>query len=56
VAAIKSAIDNLQQASYALSKHMYDSAQQPSGGPAESAGKPSASGDDVIDAEFEKKS
>ena len=56
VAAIRSAIDNLQQASYALSKHMYESSQPAEGGgaPPESAAK-DAGGDDVIDAEFEKK-
>jgi molecular chaperone DnaK len=56
VAAIKSAVDNLQQASYALSKHMYDSAQPPGGAAPEAAGGAAAGGDDVIDAEFEKKS
>jgi molecular chaperone DnaK len=58
VAAINSAVENLEQATHALSKHMYEAAQaaQASGGgnPSESSG--GGGGDDnVIDAEFEKK-
>ena len=56
-AAIKSAIENLEQATHALSKHMYESAS--AGGteaPSETAGAPAGDGDDdVIDAEFETK-
>jgi molecular chaperone DnaK len=55
VAAIKSAIDNLQQASYALSKHVYESAQTQGGGAPDGGAGPQPGGDDVIDAEFEKK-
>jgi molecular chaperone DnaK len=58
VAAINSAAENLEQATHALSKHMYES-QQAAGGAA-SGGAPengqAAGGDEnVIDAEFEKK-
>ncbi len=57
-AAIEQAVGELEQATHALSKHMYDRAGQAApageGGPhAESAGPAQ---DDVIDAEFEKKS
>ena len=56
VAAINSAVEALQQASYALTQHMQAApgaeAGGPQSGPAES-GKPD---DGVIDAEFEKKS
>jgi len=53
VAAIDSAVDELNQASHALSKHMYDSAESDAASPeADQAGD----NDDVIDAEFEKKS
>ena len=59
VAAINSAVSNLEQASHALSKHMYEAAQKSgaSGDGAQPAGdgRPSAGGDEVIDAEFEKK-
>ncbi len=57
VAAIKSAISNLEQASHALSKHMYEAAQAAAGGSESGAAETAAasSGDDVIDAEFEKK-
>ncbi len=53
VAAIKSAISDLEQASHAFSKALYESAQAKSGGDGQAAG---ASGDDdTIDAEFEVK-
>ncbi len=60
IAAINSATENLEQATHALSKHMYDAAQAASGGgnPSESPADGSAStgaDDNVIDAEFEKK-
>ncbi len=58
-AAIDAAIEELNQATHALSKHMYEQAgaagAQPGAGPAPGAGAGSAGGDDVIDAEFEKK-
>ncbi len=58
-AAIKSALENLEHATHALSKHIYEAANAQAG--AGDAGKgaegASSSGDDdVIDAEFEKKS
>lgn len=57
VAAINSAVEGLQQASYALSQHMQNAAAQ---GGAGAAPEPSANGgkpdEEVIDAEFEKKS
>lgn len=57
VAAIKSAVKELEAASHALSKVMYEksdaaAAAAPSGGPAPSA---QSAGDDAIDAEFEVK-
>ena len=62
VAAINSAVESLEQATHALSKHMYDAAQaaQASGGGESPVSPPggaasSGGGDDVIDAEFEKK-
>ena len=62
VAAINSAVENLEQATHALSKHMYDAAQAAASGGRESpespaGGESSSSGgdDNVIDAEFEKK-
>ncbi len=60
VAAINSAVSNLEQASHALSKHMYEAAQKAAsqGGDGASPsgdGQPSGAGEDVIDAEFEKK-
>ena len=63
VAAINSAVESLEQATHALSKHMYDAAQAASaasGGresPESPAGGETSSGqdDNVIDAEFEKK-
>jgi molecular chaperone DnaK len=59
VAAIKSAIEELNTATHALSEHLYKAAQE-AGGAADSAteGAPSddgSSSDDVIDAEFETK-
>ena len=53
VSAIDSAVDELNQASHALSKHMYDSAEGDEASP-EADGE--NGNDDVIDAEFEKKS
>ena len=58
VAAIKSAVEGLEQATHALSRHMYEAAQRAAGGAAETAGAAAgaAAGDEnVIDAEFEKK-
>ncbi len=58
VAAIKSSMSNLEQALHALSKHMYESSQA-AGGAAGTppGGEETASNDEnVIDAEFEKKS
>lgn len=52
IAAIRSAVESLEQATHALSKHMYEAA---SGGQP-GAGGGGSGGDDVIDAEFEKKS
>jgi molecular chaperone DnaK len=57
VAAIRSAISDLEQATHALSKHMYEAAQQAGAAP-ETAGAAAAGAhadEDVIDAEFEKK-
>ena len=59
VAAINSAVESLEQATHALSKHMYDAAQASGGG--NPTGDPAPDGatggkdDNVIDAEFEKK-
>ena len=57
--AINSAVQNLEQATHALSKHMYDAAQAAAGSTPDAGGdgqpESSAAGDDVIDAEFEKK-
>ncbi|MEX0717588.1 MAG: molecular chaperone DnaK [Planctomycetaceae bacterium] len=59
VAAIDSAIGELEQAAHALSKHMYESAAQAGGGAQPGDGQAAGSGagqeEDVIDAEFEKK-
>ena len=55
VAAIKSAMSNLEQALHGLSKHMYESAQA-SGGAEPSSDGAAATDENVIDAEFEKKS
>jgi molecular chaperone DnaK len=57
VAAIKSAVENLEQAMHALSKHMYEAAQQASAAGAAPSGDGSAkpADENVIDAEFEKK-
>ena len=58
-AAIKSAIENLEQAAHALSKHIYEAANaeggQGAGDGAAAAETVPADDDDVIDAEFEKK-
>jgi molecular chaperone DnaK len=57
LAAIKSAVDNLEQATHALSKHMYEAAQSATAaGPSAGGDSTGAGGEDVIDAEFEKKS
>ena len=58
IAAITSATENLEQATHALSKHMYDAAQASGGNPTGEPSPDGASGgkdDNVIDAEFEKK-
>jgi len=60
LAALKSATEELEQATHALSKHMYDSAQTGEGeAPTPDATAPTdgdtSSSDDVIDAEFETK-
>jgi molecular chaperone DnaK len=60
VAAINAAVSNLEQASHALSKHMYEAAQAAASAGGDGA-RPSGDGaattaDDVIDAQFEKKS
>ena len=57
-AAIKSALENLEQATHALSKHIYEASQAAAGGSGETAGataEKQGADDDVIDAEFEKK-
>jgi molecular chaperone DnaK len=54
-AAIDTAVDELNQAAHALSKHMYDSADTNSDEPNDDSGSNTDAGDDVIDAEFEKK-
>lgn len=57
-AAIDSAIEELNQAAHALSKHMYEQAGAGAAGAAQAAGagQPGGGGDDnIIDAEFEKK-
>lgn len=58
LAALKSALENLEQATHALSKHIYEAANQAqAGGAAEGSGaNPKSGDDDVIDAEFEAKS
>ena len=57
-AEINSAVEALQQASYAMAQHMYGQAGATPGGP-EAAGGPSTDGqksdEGVIDAEFERK-
>ena len=62
VGAIKSAVEGLEQATHALSKHMYESSQAAEGeAPGAGAAAPEAEtapapdDDNVIDAEFEKK-
>ncbi len=58
VAAINSAAENLEQATHALSKHMYESAQAtggPGAGEASPDGQAAGGDENVIDAEFEKK-
>ncbi|MDB5390081.1 MAG: dnaK 2, partial [Planctomycetaceae bacterium] len=53
VAAIDQAVEELNQATHAFSKHMYEQSAQGQPGPA--AGGESKPDDDVIDAEFEQK-
>ena len=56
--ATKAAITELEQASHALSKTLYEATSQAGAaaeGPAEGNGAESAAGDDVIDADFEVK-
>ena len=48
--AIKQAIDELEQASHALSKHLYEH-----GPPPQATQEPKAKNEDVVDAEFEVK-
>jgi molecular chaperone DnaK len=59
VAAIDQAVEELNQAAHALSKHMYEQAGQAAGAagaqPASDDGAPAGGNEDVIDAEFEKK-
>ena len=57
VQAIKNAVSELEQASHALSKTLYESQGQaePAGATADTGGGSSASDDDTIDAEFEVK-
>jgi molecular chaperone DnaK len=60
VVAINAAVANLEQASHALSKHMYEAAQRAAGSTSGDGRGPSgdgrpAGGEEVIDAEFEKK-
>ncbi len=56
VAAIKSAIENLEQAAQALTKHIYDASGAEGGGDAPAGEAPTETADDdIIDAEFEKK-
>ncbi len=64
VAAIESAVKDLEQAAHALSKHMYEAAAKAGGGTAGGGQQPAGNGhtpdatadhgDNVIDAEFEK--
>ncbi len=61
LAAISSAVEELTQATHALSQHMYESAQSAGDAPGAEGDAPENSStesaeDDVIDAEFEKKS
>ncbi|MBX3440534.1 MAG: molecular chaperone DnaK, partial [Planctomycetaceae bacterium] len=54
IAAIKSATQELEQATHALSKHMYESSQATGGAaPEPGASTDGPAGEDVIDAEFE---
>jgi len=55
VQAIKAAINELEQASHALSKTLYDTAGAAAGGPAGATADASPADDDAIDAEFEVK-
>ena len=56
VAAINSAVENLQQASYSLSQHVQAAAGGAAGAAPEAAAGGAKPDDGVIDAEFEKKS
>jgi len=58
VAALKSALEDLEQATHALSKHIYEASAQAgaTGAAGDGDAKASSSDDDVIDAEFETKS
>jgi molecular chaperone DnaK len=49
-------VDGLQQASMALSQHMQQAASAGAQSAPEAGSSESKAGDDVIDAEFEKKS
>ncbi len=55
-AAIKSALENLEQATHALSKHIYEASSKQAEAGAAGGGNAAGGDDDVIDAEFEKKS
>ncbi len=56
-AAIKSALENLEHATHALSKHIYEAAsKEGQAGQEATGGSSKPDEDDVIDAEFEKKS
>lgn len=54
-AGILQATDELEQAAQAASKHIYSRTAPPPGAEAATAGATAGAGDDVIDAEFEKK-
>ena len=56
IAAINSAVEGLQQASYALSQHMQSAGAAPNGQAPEAAAGGGQPEEEVIDAEFEKKS
>ena len=56
VAAINSAVESLQQASYSLSQHVQNAAGADGGAAPEAAAGGAKPDDGVIDAEFEKKS
>ena len=56
VAAINSAVEALQQASYSLTQHVQNAAGAADGATPEAAAGGAKPDDGVIDAEFEKKS